>query len=144
MDPLSQDIFDQMLDELRNMPWYTKLWWWICRQAFNIKLLPKRIYRFVVGKIQRSRRGFSHEDTWNLDQYLAKVIASSVTHLRHTTHGYPSTMTESEWDNILRKIVLGFNLYVYSRDMETLTEDEKAKMDEGMQLFIQHFRHLWD
>ena len=143
MDHYSQQAFDKMISDIINAPKYKRLWWWVCRQVFNIRYLPKRAYRFVVSPLQRVKHGYSDSDTWNLDIYLAHLIANSVKHLRDTSKSYPAFISEDDWHDIQTKIILGFNLYICYHDDLTLTKHEREQMDEGMALFIEHFRHLW-
>jgi hypothetical protein len=50
---------------------------------------PLRRYEKIEAFLQRGDRGWADRDTFDLDQYLAGVIAGSLRHLARTTHGWP-------------------------------------------------------
>ena len=61
--------------------------------------------------IQRARRGYSDEDIWGFQDYLARVIAGGIGQLRNRTRGHPGTISAEEWENILTTIEDGFCEY---------------------------------
>ena len=70
--------------------------------------------------------------------------------LQHDTHGYPSQLTEQEWDTILNDIIAGFEASqrIQNIDYENdITEDmqrDKAIFEKGMKLFTEYYFNLWD
>lgn len=122
---------------------------------------------------QRAQRGWSLEDTFDFDGYLARVIAGGVAEIRHNLHGYPpelgapagnwsgNPMEELDdeqgmaaWGSILDKIVEGFTIYAEEGGYPvSLTDDpeanasaaaQAAKIDQAKRLFVYWYGHLWD
>lgn len=95
------------------------------------------------GKLreQRAERGFSDEDVWNLDRYLASVIAGGVAHLRDLEHGCPAELCDDggveagmeRWGAILTEISDGFAKYAAE-------ESDKAPLA----LLSKWWGGLWD
>ena len=53
----------------------------------------------------RARYGWSPRDTWSLDDYLCRVAAESLTHLRDNAHGHPGGTTPEKWAAQLTRII---------------------------------------
>jgi len=141
----------------------------ICRL---IDFFKDDFYRLPKRFIQRGIRGYSNEDTWGLSEYLARVIAESVRHLKENNHGMPNNLTEGQWIDILNKIIntfeiaerLGDDLYLlrdpkmrekfqktldegnkkFNQNERCLSPKEIRAYDEGWTLFKTHFNSLWD
>lgn len=92
---------------------------------------------------QRATRGYSDVDLWNVNTYIAKVIADVMQEwLKRGISSYKGSMTEEEWADVLVKIQNGFSEYrnhAYS-DVEL----DVAKVDEALALLKEHFYDLWD
>jgi hypothetical protein len=86
---------------------------------------------------QRARRGWSVEDTWSFDDYLARVIAGGTKELGERKIGYPMELTPERWDEILRTISEGFAAY---GDLDIMSPE----VVEALKLFGQYFPNLWD
>src|SRR4051812_15827976 len=89
---------------------------------------------------QRIERGFSEEDTFSFDYYLANVIAGGVARLRERGLGHPAEITFEEWMAVLAKIEKGFAAYV-ADDSDNVGNDEWS---EAWDLFRRWFPALWD
>lgn len=63
---------------------FCKSWW---REVFR---LPVRWARDIKSFIHRGRYGWTYEDTWSLDNYLARVMGSTLLHLSKHAHGCPA------------------------------------------------------
>jgi hypothetical protein len=88
--------------------------------------------------IQRGRNGYSREDLWSFDTYLAGVIAAGCRELAEISHGAPGALLPTdgsnpsgvdespeafeqameEWREILDTIATGFEAYADSEDLE--------------------------
>lgn len=123
--------------------------WW----RYRIWMRRPRPWRAVRHRIQRARRGWSDADTWNLDTYLAQLIAGALTHMAGHNHGYPAGSTPEEWAGTLQRIA--GPLAAYDRqDWETADEsvDEyRARVEAGLlaaqgalRLLAKHLADLWD
>lgn len=126
----------------------------------------------IPDYFQRAVRGWGNSDTWNLDNYLSKVISQSVFHLRENVHGYPTDLKNlRQWKSILMKIVYTFHTsrrigdtlwYIPSnkwtrkkynatkqqfkncKHLKIMTKKQVLKYEEGWMLFQKYFRNLWD
>ena len=101
----------------------------------------KRRFRFLW---QRLTRGWSDDDTWNLDIPIAKFILPRLRRFKELNNGYPSDMTETEWDEKIDQMIEAFDLLIktYDGDVdETVETDEK--IDTGLKLFGEKLRNLW-
>ena len=99
--------------------------------------------------VQRGLRGYSDEDTWSLDHYLASWMPQALRQLKQNSHGHPDGMTYAGWQTRLRKMADGFEaahaLNATMRDWST--KEGRAlqrKFQQGMKLFQEHYFKLWD
>jgi len=107
--------------------WYVRYGFWQ-----KIETLPRE-HKYGC---QRIKRGFSDQDVWRFDYFLAPVIAKGCRELQKQTHGCPNDLYEKfeeekafdEWKVILGKIaktfetaqlVLDNQLYIMSSDEYT-------------------------
>ena len=111
--------------------------------------------RKIKKFIQRGIRGYSDEDLWDFDIYLAKVISTGLKQFKKEEHGMPTDIHDKykkddkkaaeEWNNIIDKIILSFEMHI-----ELLAEPiilkgiEKKEYEEGLKLFIKYLGNLWD
>lgn len=128
----------EIFDRLNPRPWVFRAQWWL--QAHG----PAAQRANLTRSWQRARHGWAVSDTWDLHTYLSKVIAGSVEHLRTHTHGHPCPITAEEWDDILRRVVAGFEPTANSEGDVDETDEITAKREEALHLLSQWFRHLWD
>lgn len=125
---------------------------------------PNRWDKRVKHYWQRAKRGYSIWDLWNLNTYLAKLLANSLEDLANTTHGYaPEFETIEEWRQALREMSQGFRAFneedvspLSNLDFDTLFSSIgnqklqenysvlRERFDKGMSLFHKYFNHLWD
>lgn len=109
---------------------------------------PLRNWRRILKhRRQRARRGFSDYDVWNLDGYLAQMIADTVAHLRAHGHGYPGNLSnEAEWDAILKRIEVPLRSWAeHKHDMDPDEEDRwMERCRDALELFREYFFTLWD
>lgn len=97
-----------------------------------------------------------YEDVWNLDTWLARIIA---VHLhaflkaqKGPNGGCPGTIYERYgengfklWLQYIRKMIYAFEEYHNLKNAinsEEDIEDKKARIEEGMTLFIKYFNYL--
>lgn len=91
---------------------------------------------------QRARRGWSVEDTWSFDCYLAKVIAGGVRSIRERSIGYPGELTPERWEEILLEIEQGMDAAI--RLMDDWDAHDKELFDLAMKHLHHWFFGLWD
>jgi hypothetical protein len=123
----------------------------------------KNFFRWVKWSWQRAFRGWADCDVWSVDSYLSEIIPPMIERLNRITHGYPADLEggEKKWGEILTKIQQGFeasrrirNLDNWEKDTPWSDEDVKSfkqaddkdfeRMNEGLELFKEHFFSLWD
>ncbi|KKN89773.1 hypothetical protein LCGC14_0236190 [marine sediment metagenome] len=108
---------------------------------------PTRFYLFrrkLRFLWQRLTRGWSDDNTWNLDIPIAKFVLPRLRRFKEINNGYPSGMTEEEWDEKIDQMTEAFDLLIktYDGDVdETVSTD--MKIDDGLELFGEHLRNLW-
>lgn len=116
---------------------------WMRWLIYNLKDVPNDLYRKCKRGLQRAYRGWADEDTWNLDRYLASVIKESVTYLKSYKYGYPTDLTEKEWDEILSDIIYTFDRIEAENKLNIVFID-KERFNRGWTYFKKYFRNLWD
>ena len=88
---------------------------------------------------QRLERGFDDSETWSLDITIIKFVLPRLKVFKEVCCGCPSTLTNEKWQDILDKMITAFELAI-----EGFPEKEELKLvDEGLDLFREHFFHLW-
>lgn len=125
----------ELFNEINPIPWWISARYWLDKNN------PSRAYRQIKWFIQRGKRGYADGDVWNFDSYLSSVIIGGLKDLRKNTHGYPSGLTEAEWDETLARIIEGFSQT--ADDIEDRPE-AKRKFNNGFVEFRYWFHGLWD
>jgi hypothetical protein len=108
---------------------------------------------------QRVFRGYDDFFVWEYHLENSIQTQTVLKQLRDTKVGYPSDLTEEKWDDILDKIILGFEA-VQKLSEGVWIEDETGEVDlnateennkrlekiwqKGAQLYIKHYLDLWD
>jgi len=103
-----------------------------------IERMPLNIMSFF----QRGKRGWSSQDTWSFDLYLAKVVSEGLAHLKKHQCGYPCELTEGQWIDILNKIINTFEtakrigendtFYISSKEFTTERYEEYCKIADNL------------
>ena len=103
-------------------------------------------------------------ELWSLDVTLTDLILPRIKAFRRMErHGYPvlgkhdekvaddsaaDDRKEADWENILFDIEKGFEAHkmIGGANFSTHVEEESAEetMQKGLQLFAEHYGHLWD
>lgn len=108
----------------------------------NFTLVGRDDRRWNDFKAQRLERGFDDSETWSLDSTIAKFILPRLIRFKEINAGYPGTVSEQEWDDILDRMILAFSLLASDAAFVTAKEDQE-KIDEGLALFAKWYQHLW-
>ena len=99
---------------------------------------------------QRKERGFDDRELWDLDHTFASFILPRLKAFKTYTSGYPSVLTEKEWNHILKDMIYSFELVVAREEFPPIeyTEEQKKlwrkRKQRGLNLFGKYFSHLWD
>ena len=108
----------------------------------NFTLVGKDDRRWNDFRAQRLERGFDDSETWSLDSTIAKFILPRLIRFKEINAGYPGTVSEQEWNDILDRMILAFSLLASDAAFVTAKEDQE-KIDEGLALFAKWYQHLW-
>ena len=110
-------------------------------------------------------------DTWSMDHTLAYIIHPMLVQLKDTQHGYPSKLTEQEWNDILDEMIWAFEQkckddwtdqyygkWVTDKDkdkdkilsghFDSIDHDglkeHQERITQGLKLFGKYYESLWD
>jgi hypothetical protein len=114
---------------------------------FSLRNFPKYL-RFFFRKIkwcwQRVTRGYCELDLWDLDHYLARLIANSLCTLSQGSYGCPCEFNgdHEAWKNKLMDIALLFDK-VDELDGLWVPERDEIK-DKAFSELNKYFYDLWD
>lgn len=114
---------------------------WLRWTIYNLPDVPKDIIRKCKRGYQRAYRGWSDEDTWNLDNYLAKVIKESLQHFRQNLSGCPVNLSEKDWQEMLDDMIYTFDRLQASSFDYVVIDDKRFK--NGWKYFQKYFLNLW-
>jgi hypothetical protein len=119
-------------------------------------------------KNRATRVEIEPHDTWSMDCTLAMIIHPMLVQLKATTHGYPSTTTEQEWNEILDEMIWAFEQKCrdhweddyygdYDEDQKNGSmvgsfkwidheglKTHQERMSNGFRLFGKYYENLWD
>lgn len=105
----------------------------------------KKIKWWLKMKYQKTARGFTDEELWNLDCTFVDWIIPRLKVFKEKTIGYPADVkSPEEWDKILDKIIKAFELYKQAPcdDLKQLHMDNQI-IKEGFELFAKRIHNLW-
>ena len=94
---------------------------------------------------QRKERGWDDSELWNLDITIAKLVYPRLKRFKEIAVGYPASLTNEKWDEILDKMIKAFELMA-TDDSEYYTgiqDDGDNSIKEGLDLFREYFHNLW-
>lgn len=85
-------------------------------------------------------------DSWNADVTLAHIIAPLLRQLKETKHGYPASMTDTRWDEILDEMIWAFEYKSNNFDslMDKNIDETQQRLNAAFKLFGQYYENLWD
>lgn len=119
---------------------------WVLKKPLFVDKKDRR-YRKYQRQLQQ--RGFSDEETWNIDNTVSAFILPRLKRFREINNGYPQGLSEKKWNQIVDKMIFAFewNLGQFRGITDELTQAEIAtgwkKYEEGLALFAKHLRDLW-
>ena len=109
----------------------------------------KECYCLIRRGIQYLRRGFSDYQLWSLDDTISRFVYPRLKRFKEGNISFPGgCINEDEWDKILDKMILAFQLHStqWEWDTEVGNDECNRRYDiicEGMELFGKHFMNLW-
>lgn len=83
------------------------------------------------------------EEVWNTDNVLAQLIVPRLSAFKELDkHGCPEDFKDMRaWNNAIQEMVDAFELMKY---VQSLSDEESAIVEKGLNLFCKYFRNLWD
>jgi hypothetical protein len=103
------------------------------------------LMRWVKDFFHRGLYGYAESDVWNMDNYLLRILPPMLYQLKKETHGYPAHLTAEQWDEILDKMIEGFESYRMAEDRDSVIDSkEHKKLTKSLELLKKHFLNLWD
>ena len=92
---------------------------------------------------QRQLRGFDDSETWSLTDTMSRFIIPRLKRFKEVNNGMPHPLTMSEWNAIIDKMLLAFELTTREEGSRIWSEEESKQIDEGLDLFREWFMALW-
>ena len=105
--------------------------------------------RFLRRRIrfwwQRRTRGWDDSDTWSLDCTAAAFLLPRLRRFKELTNGYPASLAENEWNEILDKIIRALSLIIEDEDYGWWPREDSRwdEYKEGMKLLGEWWLNLW-
>lgn len=85
----------------------------------------------------------TREETWNLDQTIARFIIPRLKLFKEVKDCYPRQFERiEEWNVILDKMLDAFSVIATKTFLER-SDSETKIVNEGLDLFRKHFNDLW-
>lgn len=153
----SNFILDELFDKIKT-PWYK-------RMINPVKRIIRDAVYSIKYALQRLFRGYDDRAWWNMDGYLASIIAKLSKELRKKGHGAPTTiytelgfdasktgsyseeeqlLAEEKWDKILLDIEEGFQQYLEINNYMLYPDADLEKFNKAFDLLRKYFSNLWD
>lgn len=103
----------------------------------------KTIKRKIKFFFQRRLRGFDDEETWSLDQDLAKHIVPRLKRFREVNNGHPPDLSWEEWCEILDEIIRTFEFLSTDAKYDCYDKKKWKEIKKGLHLFAKYYLDLW-
>ena len=159
MNKTLSEIMEEFEKERSTFRWKVKHY--LRKLPEPIRKLKKFIRKFKFA-YQRVTRGFSDQDAWNADMYLASQIAGIAEWLVENSHGVPASyayrpdlndpveVMEERRNAEYRKNITVFK--EYAKNGDAFDQEWKDKfggvldneLDDSLQWFAKHFTEFWD
>jgi hypothetical protein len=126
------------------------------------RAVKSKAYRFRLRMAwQRARRGYAHDQLWNLNFTIATLMVAGCRMLRENKNGYPSEFSEEpygdgsgweHWESILAQIEEGYQAWLdydglfldWKQEGHDKADEAKAKFRAAQDLSMIWFNSLWD
>lgn len=100
----------------------------------------KRRFRFLV---QRLVRGFSDDETWSLDQSLAKLIYPRLVRFKELDIGHPHDLNSQKWSDSLDEMIATFKFLASEERWDCYDQKKWDEVQGGLNLFAKYYLNLW-
>jgi len=108
------------------------------------KVSAEATVRFAVRVAQRTRRGWSDEDLWDLGHTIRRTVGAQLTALAEQSNGYPGIEwgeSSELWTQALRHHGQVLTTYRRRRSAEERLADENA-VRASLHWVAEHYEHL--
>lgn len=113
-----------------------------------------RVRRWFRFKWQKLTRGWTDEETWNLDLEFAKWMLPRLKRYKELSNSHPSQLTPRKWRTIMYQMIHGLEIQLHAEDAYSLLrigklcKDEELyrqwkEVDNAYKLLGKYIRHLW-
>lgn len=125
-------IVDSLFGDMEPLKWWEKIYYPLCRKWDSTKYFFQRV-------IQTVKYGFPDEQVFDFFSWHSKIVLPRLKRFRKNLHGYPSGLTETEWGEILDKIIWSFEHCdddirpIYSDDFDH--RFEVSESESGMRTY---------
>jgi hypothetical protein len=110
----------------------------------NLKEAKSKVKRSIKFFFQRLVRGWDDSDTWNLDCTLAKLITPRLKKFKDLKKDWNLTdLSDSEWNDHLDKMIAAFEFLGSEERWESTDKNKWKEVQEGLDLFHEHYFNLW-
>lgn len=105
----------------------------------------KRLYRnYIKYPLQRLLYGYSDDIYYNLDVYLAEIIAYHLEEFKERSSGYPmSYKNRDKWEKDMQIMIDAFRLLANRFESEVHFGKHRETVEKGTKLFQKHFENFW-
>lgn len=138
---------------MKNRAWKctVKLYWEI--SDFVERAIPGFYFGYLRNfeiSWQRFWWGYAPDDFYNINSFVLTHIPKLLDLWGDSPAGHPMELTYEEWQDILRRIRLGFRAWeILEEDVDCWSDQERMaklrqRMEEGLELFAKWLPNLWD
>jgi hypothetical protein len=96
---------------------------------------------------QRRTRGWSDDETWNLEHTAAKWLLPRLKRFKELNIAHPVELTADDWDDILDKIIFSLEHVgcedSWWGDLDDWTQEKQDRIQEGLTLLGKWWMDLW-
>lgn len=118
-------------------------------RSFTDKRKITLLYKFLLWVESKRKRKveirIDRWDTWSMDHTLAEIILPMLKQLKETKHGYPASLSEKKWDDILDQMIFSFESKVnddWESQFYTGEPDFQFKqLEDGMSEMVEGPNH---
>jgi len=105
-------------------------------------LIRKNDERYGEYRRIQKETGVSPDETWSLDYTVACFVLPRLKAFMEIACGYPGDLgSMEEWQGILGRMVDAFELI--AEDRTAHGDDERRRIEDGLDLFREWFHALW-
>ena len=114
---------------------------------------PFEEYEDIADRNQEDEEGFSNCEFWNLDYTLALHIYGRLRYFQeYCLYAYPASMTKEKWEEIIKKIIKGFKLYLIeeekdwslsNQEQKRISKNRRKQINYAFRLLIKYWGEFW-